>query len=69
MVCHITQTWRGSRLSHRVTVADLIAATTTETGLTGPVRYWHENSYAKGIKVLLMRRWPYPQHRERPMAS
>jgi Rhodopirellula transposase DDE domain len=50
MFCHITQTWRGKPLVDRVTVVDLIAATTTKTGLTVQCEL-DENSYAKGIKV------------------
>jgi Rhodopirellula transposase DDE domain len=50
MFCHITQTWRGKPLVSRVTVVDLIAATTTKTGLTVQCEL-DEKSYAKGIKV------------------
>ena len=34
LFCHITQTWRGKPLTSRQTVVELIAATTTRTGLT-----------------------------------
>jgi hypothetical protein len=50
MFCHITQTWRGKPLVDRVTVVDLIAATTTKTGLTVQCEL-DDSSYAKGIKV------------------
>jgi hypothetical protein len=50
MFCHITQTGRGKPLVSRVAVVDLIAATTTKTGLTVQCEL-DENSYAKGIKV------------------
>jgi len=50
MFCHITQTWRGKPLISRLAVVDLIAATTTKTGLTVQCEL-DENSYAKGIKV------------------
>jgi len=50
MFCHITQTWRGKPLVSRVAVVNLIAATTTKTGLTVQCEL-DEKSYAKGIKV------------------
>jgi Rhodopirellula transposase DDE domain len=50
MFCHITQTWRGKPLISHLAVVDLIAATTTKTGLTVQCEL-DENSYAKGIKV------------------
>ena len=50
MFCHITQTWRGKPLVSRVAVVNLIAATTTKTGLTVSCEL-DEKSYAKGIKV------------------
>jgi hypothetical protein len=50
MFCHITQNWRAKPLVSRVAVVDLIAATTTKTGLTVQCEL-DENSYAKGIKV------------------
>ena len=34
LFCHITQNWRGRPLTSRLAVIDLIAATTTTTGLT-----------------------------------
>jgi hypothetical protein len=33
LFCHITQTWRGRPLTDRLAVVELIAATTTKTGL------------------------------------
>lgn len=50
MFCHITQTWRGKPLVSRLAVVELIAATTTKTGLTVRCEL-DENTYAKGIKV------------------
>jgi Rhodopirellula transposase DDE domain len=50
MFCHISQNWRAKPLISRVAVVDLIAATTTKTGLTVQCEL-DENSYAKGIKV------------------
>ena len=50
MFCHITQTWRGKPLVSRVAVVELIAATTTKTGLTVQCEL-DKKSYAKGIKV------------------
>jgi len=50
MFCHITQNWRGKPLVSRMVVVELIAATTTKTGLTVRCEL-DENSYAKGIKV------------------
>lgn len=50
LFCHITQTWRGKPLINRETVVELIASTTTKTGLT--VRCVLDTaSYPKGIKV------------------
>jgi hypothetical protein len=50
LFCHITQTWRGKPLISRETVVELIASTTTKTGLT--VRCELDTRlYAKGIKV------------------
>jgi hypothetical protein len=50
MFCHITQTWRGKPLASRVAVVNLIAATTTKTGLTVLCEL-DQKTYAKGIKV------------------
>lgn len=50
MFCHITQNWRGKPLVNRVAVVNLIAATTTKTGLTVTCEL-DENTYPKGIKV------------------
>lgn len=50
MFCHITQTWRGKPLVSRLAVVDLIAATTTKTGLTIRCEL-DENSYPKAIRV------------------
>ncbi len=50
MFCHITQNWRGKPLVSRMAIVELIAATTTKTGLTVRCEL-DENCYAKGIKV------------------
>jgi hypothetical protein len=50
MFCHITQTWRGRPLTSRQTVIDLIASTTTRTGLTVRCEL-DTRTYPKGIKV------------------
>jgi hypothetical protein len=50
MFCHITQTWRGKPLFSRLAVVDLIAATTTKTGLKVRCEL-DENSYPKAIRV------------------
>ena len=50
MFCHITQTWRGKPLVSRLAVVDLIASTTTKTGLTVRCEL-DENSYPKAIRV------------------
>jgi hypothetical protein len=50
LFCHITQTWRGKPLTSRETAVELIASTTTRTGLT--VRCALDTrDYPKGIKV------------------
>ena len=50
LFCHITQNWRGRPLTSRLAIVELIAATTTKTGLTVRCEL-DENSYAKGVKV------------------
>src|SRR5664280_1147722 len=50
LFCHITQNWRGKPLTSRLTVVELIAATTTKTGLQVRCEL-DTNAYAKGIKV------------------
>lgn len=50
LFCHITQNWRGRPLTSRLAVVELIAATTTKTGLQVDCEL-DTNSYAKGIKV------------------
>jgi len=50
MVCHITQNWRAKPLTDRLTVIDLIANTTTKTGLTIR-RELDPKTYPKGIKI------------------
>ena len=50
LFCHITQNWRGRPLTSRLAVVELIAATTTTTGLKVDCEL-DTNTYAKGIKV------------------
>jgi len=50
LFCHITQTWRGQPLTSRLAVVDLIAATTTKTGLQVRCEL-DTRAYPKGIKV------------------
>ena len=50
MFCHITQNWRGRPLTDRMTIVDLIGATTTKTGLKVECALDTRN-YEKGIKV------------------
>jgi DNA-binding phage protein len=50
MFCHITQNWRGKPLTSRLTVVELIAATTTTTGLKVRCEL-DTRHYPKGIKV------------------
>jgi len=50
LFCHITQNWRGRPLTDRVTIVELIGATTTKAGLKveGVI---DTRTYEKGIKV------------------
>jgi hypothetical protein len=50
LFCHITQTWRANPLTSRLAVVELIANTTTKTGLSVRCEL-DTNSYPKGIKV------------------
>jgi hypothetical protein len=50
MFCHITQNWRSRPLTDRAAVVELIAATTTKTGLTIESAL-DTRTYEKGIKV------------------
>jgi hypothetical protein len=50
MFCHITQNWRAIPLTSRLAVVELIANTTTTTGLTIRCEL-DTNTYPKGIKV------------------
>jgi hypothetical protein len=50
MFCHITQNWRATPLTSRIVVVELIANTTTKTGLTIRCEL-DTNAYPKGIKV------------------
>jgi len=50
MFCHITQNWRATPLISRLAVIELIANTTTKTGLTVRCEL-DTNIYPKGIKV------------------
>ena len=50
LFCHISQTWRARPLTSRIAVVELIAATTTKTGLTVACEL-DTTEYLKGIKV------------------
>ena len=50
MFCHITANWRGRPLSSREVVVNLIANTTTQTGLTIQAGL-DLGTYEQGIKV------------------
>jgi hypothetical protein len=50
LFCHITQNWRGRPLTDRLAVVELIAATTTKTGLKVESTL-DTRSYEKGIKI------------------
>src|SRR6516225_3108598 len=50
LFCHITQNWRGRPLESRTAVVELIAATTTKTGLKVEC-VLDERTYENGIKV------------------
>jgi hypothetical protein len=50
MFCHITQNWRGRPLTDRLAIVELIAATTTKSGLKVECAL-DTRSYEKGIKV------------------
>jgi len=50
LFCHITENWRGTPLTSRLAVVELIAATTTKTGLTVRCEL-DTRTYPKGIKV------------------
>ena len=50
LFCHITQNWRGKPLTDRAAIVDLIASTTTKTGLKVAC-VLDERTYEKGIKV------------------
>jgi len=50
MFCHITQNWRSRPLTDRVAVVELIASTTTKTGLKIESAI-DPRTYEKGIKV------------------
>src|SRR5450432_3650324 len=50
LFCHITQTWRGKPLTSRQIVVELIASTTTKTGLTVRCEL-DTRTYPTGIKV------------------
>src|SRR5271157_121664 len=50
MFCHITQNWRSRPLTDRVAVVELIASTTTKTGLKIESAI-EPRTYEKGIKI------------------
>ena len=50
MFCHITENWRGRPLVSQAVIVNLIANTTTATGLTINAEL-DKNTYDLGIKV------------------
>jgi transposase len=50
MFCHITENWRGRPLASQAVIVNLIANTTTKTGLTVKARL-DKNTYHTGIKI------------------
>ncbi|MCW1413755.1 hypothetical protein OLZ32_38655 [Rhizobium sp. 1AS11] len=50
LFCHITQNWRGRPLTDRLAVAELIGATTTQTGLKVACAL-DRRTYEKGVKI------------------
>jgi Rhodopirellula transposase DDE domain len=50
LFCHITQTWRGTPLTDRLAIVELIASTKTEKGLTVRCEL-DDRFYEKGIQV------------------
>jgi len=50
LFCRITQNWRGHPLTDRMTVVELIGATTTKTGLKVECAL-DERTYQKGVRV------------------
>ena len=50
LFCHITQNWRGRPLTDRAAIVELIAATTTKTGLKVECAL-DTRTYEKGIKI------------------
>ena len=50
LFCHITQNWRGKPLVDRAAIVELIAATTTKTGLRVACAL-DQRTYETGIKV------------------
>lgn len=50
LFCHITQNWRGRPLADRMTIVELIAATTTKAGLKVESAL-DERTYEKGRKI------------------
>jgi hypothetical protein len=50
LFCHITENWRGTPLTSRLAVVELIASTTTKTGLKVHCEL-DTRTYPKGIKV------------------
>ena len=50
LFCHIAENWRGTPLTSRLAVVELIASTTTKTGLTVQCEV-DTRTYPKGIKL------------------
>jgi hypothetical protein len=62
MFCHITQTWRGTPLTSRFAVVELIASTTTKTGLVVRCEL-DDRIYPKGIRSATTRWLQCPKGR------
>ena len=68
LFCHITQTWRGKPLVSRLAVVDLIAATTTQTGLTARCEL-DENSCPNSTRTVAPRLYASPTRKWLPSTS
>ena len=61
LFCFITKNWRGRPLTSYEVIVNLIASTTTKTGLDGSRRHWITIDYETGIDGQ-RRRTRTPQH-------
>jgi hypothetical protein len=67
MFCYISQNWRSRPLTSRMTVVELIAATTTKTGLTVACEL-DTGHYPKGIRIKKQQD-AHPRHSRRCIPS